>query len=205
MISKRLCESCGASIAASSRKAWADGSCPSPDARESALAVVHLRFFAGGELEAVELLGRFALEAADEALDAVVAMLKSVAIHQLLENRLGIALEPDLFFDPRAVGLARRAGVSRDRALHLTQPADPVAGVEEFEGARTEPVAMGEFEVSPPGNFPAIAAYLRIVLRSMPVLRWISCCETPLSISVMTVVCWFGFKTFTSCYPPLIG
>lgn len=60
-------------------------------------------------------------------------------------------------------------------------------------GAAGEPVAT-------PGEFagPAAAWYLRIVLRSMPVMRAISRWLAPLASSVWMVVFLFGFKTFNS-------
>ena len=49
-------------------------------------------------------------------------------------------------------------------------------------------------------------ASLRMVLRSTPSLRAISCCETPRSKSARTACFCCGFKTFTSVPPsPIIG
>ncbi len=67
------------------------------------------------------------------------------------------------------------------------EPQEPVAGVGEFGRRPSEPVAMGEFEPSPERAAAIASANLRTVLRSMPVLRLISCCETPFSSSVITV------------------
>ena len=53
---------------------------------------------------------------------------------------------------------------------------------------------MGEFAA---GTAAAASASRRIVLRSIPVLRLISCCETAFCSSVTTVLLCCGVKTFT--------
>src|SRR6266404_3284176 len=53
---------------------------------------------------------------------------------------------------------------------------------------------MGEFAA---GTAAATGASPRIVLRSIPVLRLISCCETWFCSSVITVLLRCGDKTFT--------
>jgi hypothetical protein len=45
---------------------------------------------------------------------------------------------------------------------------------------------MGEFDPSPKRAAAMASASLRTVLRSMPVLRLISCCETSFSSNVIT-------------------
>jgi hypothetical protein len=81
---------------------------------QRALSIIHLRLLAGAELESIKLLRCFALEATDEALDAVVAGLEAMAVHKLLKNRLRVALESHLLFDPGAVRFTGRSGMSRN-------------------------------------------------------------------------------------------
>ena len=77
------------------------------------LTVVDLRLFAGGELQAVELLGVTLAQPGHEALDAVVAVAKTVVVHQVLVHGHGVALQPRLGFDELAPGLARRGARQR--------------------------------------------------------------------------------------------
>ena len=56
-----------------------------------AFAVVHLRFLAGQELQAVELLGLPSAQPPAKALHAVIALREPESIHQLLVNRRGVA------------------------------------------------------------------------------------------------------------------
>src|SRR3989304_5798853 len=64
---------------------------------------------AGQELQTVELLGLHPSQAAHKALDAVVARRETKTIHQVLVDRLGVALQAHLIFDPRPVRLPPRA------------------------------------------------------------------------------------------------
>ena len=74
--------------------------------RESALAVVDLGLFPGQKLQAVELFGLALAHAAAETLDAVVAALEAVAIHQFLVDRHGVTAQANLGLDPRPVQFA---------------------------------------------------------------------------------------------------
>jgi hypothetical protein len=67
-----------------------------------------------------------------------------------------------------------------------------VAGVGEFDRPGSEPAAMGEF---------ARSAYRRIVLRSTPVRRAISCWLAPRVSSVAIVTRKCDFKTFNPSLP----
>ena len=74
--------------------------------RESALAVIDLGFFPGQKLQSVELLRLAFAHAAAETLDAVIAALEIITIHQFLVDRCGVATQANLGFDPRPVQLA---------------------------------------------------------------------------------------------------
>src|SRR5438477_3523189 len=87
--------------------------------RQRPLAVVDLRLLARGKLQAVELLGVHTAQATHEALDAVVARAKSKLIHQVLVDRLGVALEANLLLDPGAVPLTLGAGLTWDGAVRF--------------------------------------------------------------------------------------
>ena len=79
--------------------------------RQRALAiVVDLSLLAGEELKTIKLLGIAVSQRAHKPLDALVAGRKAKLIDQVLVNRLRISLQADLFFDPRPMHFAGRAG-----------------------------------------------------------------------------------------------
>jgi len=78
--------------------------------RQRALAIVDLSLLAGEELKTIKLLGIALSQRAHKPLDALVAGRKAKPIDQVLVNRLRISLQADLFFDPRPMHFAGRAG-----------------------------------------------------------------------------------------------
>ena len=70
--------------------------------------VVDLDFLAGGELQPVELFWFARAQPAHEALDAVVCAVEAEPVDQVLVDRHGVAVQPDLGLDELAVRLACR-------------------------------------------------------------------------------------------------
>lgn len=68
-------------------------------AGQRAFAVVDRGLLAGGELEAVELLGIDVTQGAHESLDALVARGEAKLIDQILIDRLAVALQANLLLD----------------------------------------------------------------------------------------------------------
>ena len=75
------------------------------DARQRALAVVDLGLFAGGKLQAVELLGLCRTQTTGKAFDAVVRAGETMTVNQILVDGHVVALEPELRLDEDAVRL----------------------------------------------------------------------------------------------------
>jgi hypothetical protein len=125
--------------------------------RQCTLTVIDLGFFARQEFESVELGRLGLLQRPAEALDAVVATGKAVLVDQVLIDRRCITPQPNLRFDPAPMRLAGRAGIRRSRW----------PGWRNLRAPTPEPVAMGEFA----SQTPTLRAILRMVLRSIPVLR----------------------------------
>lgn len=118
-------------------------------AGQCAFTIIDLSFFAGGERKTVELLGINVAQGAHETLDALVARGECELIDQILIDRLRVAPQPDLLFDPVAMRFACRAGEieccgfagivgrrwSRWWGVCVTAVSEPVVTMEEFAEA----------------------------------------------------------------------
>ena len=102
----------------------------------------------GGERETVELLGINVAQGAHETLDALVARGECELIDRILIDRLRVAPQADLLFDPFAVRCGSFAERAKLNVVVLLEPS--VAGGRGGGGvcvtAVSEPVVtMGEF------------------------------------------------------------
>lgn len=116
--------------------------------RRRTLAIVDLSLLAREELKAIKLLGVGVPQRAHKPLDALVAGRKAKLIDQVLVNRLCIPLQADLFFDPRPIWFAGRAGQAagdcpsdtlkaggRGGGIWSSAPAEPAVTPGEFASA----------------------------------------------------------------------